>query len=150
MPKGVFMDGNTLILAAIIVNSALLCACLIGVRLIVLEHRLYQRFKKTINGSTVTPYPYRVQPGALVFGPFWAMANGLPWIAACYLFLLPLKLGFLLNLILFFAGDKLSWKGGQRWLYNRKKFDEENYIFNFLAICVLCAVGLVTVAEIQL
>lgn len=134
------MDENGLKLAALIANGALLMACLIALRLHAVKHRLTRFLQPPPENTPSKTFPYRVQPGALVFGPFWAIANGLPWIALCYLLLLPLKLGFFLNIVLFFAGDKLSWRGGERWQYSRQSFEEENYVFNFLGMCLIIAV----------
>lgn len=134
------MDENVLRLAAIIASSALLIACLIALRLHAIKHQLMQSREPSPEGAPSQTFSYRVQPGALVFGPFWAMANGLPWIALCYLLLLPLKLGFLLNVVLFFTGERLSWRDGNRWQYNRQGFEEENYVLNFLGVCMIIAI----------
>ena len=126
------MDENTLRLAAVIANIPLLLVCLLGLRIHILTLRNYQQQKSRLTNTSSKSFPYRVQPGALVLGPLWAMANGLPWIALCYLILLPLKLGFFLNIVLFFTGQRLSWRDGKRWLHDRKGYEEENYIFNII------------------
>lgn len=133
------MDENGLI-AAIIANSALLIACLIALRLHAIKHHLMQSQEPSPERAPSQTFPYRVQPGALIFGPFWAIANGLPWIALCYLLLIPLNLGFVLNVVLFFTGERLSWRGGNRWQHNRQGFEEENYVLNFLGLCMITAI----------
>ncbi|MGB1465635.1 MAG: hypothetical protein ACPG8O_04655 [Alcanivorax nanhaiticus] len=133
------MDENGLI-AAIIANSALLIACLIALRLHAIKHHLMQSQEPSQESAPSQTFPYRVQPGALIFGPFWAIANGLPWIALCYLLLIPLNLGFVLNVVLFFTGERLSWRGGNRWQHNRQGFEEENYVLNFLGLCMITAI----------
>lgn len=107
---------------------------------------LYKIARRSLEQSATAPKS-GVHIGALVFGPYWAVANGLGWIAILYIPLMLIKVGLLLNVILFFAGDKLSWRDGKRWLNDKKGFEEERYLFNFAGICALIAFGIVSIIK---
>lgn len=127
-------------------NIIILLCCLFALLCLARYQHQYKRARKPLEQSATAPKS-GVHIGALVFGPYWALANGLGWIAILYIPLMLVKLGLLLNVILFFAGDKLSWRDGKRWLNDKTSFEEERYLFNFAGICAFLAFCIVSTIQ---